>query len=198
MIFNVIPLFGWITLSSGEPFELITQRSTYNPCIDGSRHRNPGDTTTSETCPYAFYTTEVLPCNQYTLNLTVMSNQAMQINEFDFLPCQPDGQRDRRGKETDLGCGRDRRRRSRRASRPPRSRQPRVLYSPTPPPPPPAYGLPPISVITTPIITIIILDLLLAFQNLAPPTWPSAQAEHTPLRGVPHPRFIFVARGSFR
>ena len=91
MIFNVIPLFGRITLSSGEPIEPITQRSTYNPCVDGPRHRNPGDTTTSETCPYAFYTTEVLPCNQYTLNLTVMSNQAMQINEFDFLPCQPDG-----------------------------------------------------------------------------------------------------------
>jgi hypothetical protein len=44
----------------------------------------------SETCPSAFYTTPPLQCNQYTLNLTVLPNQAMQLKEFDFVPCGSD------------------------------------------------------------------------------------------------------------
>ena len=54
---------------------------------DGPYSGNPTDATS----PHTFYLSGNLPCEQYTLNFTVMPNQAMQIKEFEYLPCPSDG-----------------------------------------------------------------------------------------------------------
>jgi len=48
------------------------------------------DDNTSETCPPALYTTEILPCDNYTLNIVVSSDQEIQLRGFDFVPCRSD------------------------------------------------------------------------------------------------------------
>ena len=83
MIFNDSPLYGWIAQGPEGPFELIMEPPSYNQCDDDPVFN-------SEPCPPAFYITEILPCNRYTLNLTVMHDQVMQIKEFDFIPCTSD------------------------------------------------------------------------------------------------------------
>lgn len=88
---NDSPLNGWITRGSGEPFGHNVELPACSRRIgyDGPSNHNSGGTT-SGTCPPAFYTTGVLACDQYTLNFTVMSDQAMEIKEFDFVPCISD------------------------------------------------------------------------------------------------------------
>ena len=80
MTFNDSPLYGWIAPDSEGPYELMEPLS-YNQCNDDPIF---------EPCPSAFYVTEILPCNQHTLHLIVMQDQAMQIKEFDFIPCTSD------------------------------------------------------------------------------------------------------------
>jgi hypothetical protein len=84
---NASPLHGWLTLSSssGGPFGQIIELPAYDgPISDGV----PSSSDTIS--PSALYTTETLPCDLYTLNFTVMPDQAMQIKEFDFVPCISD------------------------------------------------------------------------------------------------------------
>ena len=84
--FNGSPLQGWI-LGSGGPLEQPIELPTYDdPAYDDP---NSGGITNG-TSPPAFYTTGLLLCNQYTLNFTVTSDQAMQIKEFEFVPCTLD------------------------------------------------------------------------------------------------------------
>lgn len=75
MTFNLDPLVGLITRGLGTPFLPI---------------RDPPFYCTDVVCPSAFYTTPILPCNQYTLNLSVLPDQAMQLKEFGFVPCTSD------------------------------------------------------------------------------------------------------------
>ncbi|KAI9456377.1 hypothetical protein BJY52DRAFT_1224270 [Lactarius psammicola] len=85
-----VKLSGWITQSPGRLPVSFDQLPTYNQCTGPNGHY-PGGTTSSGACPPAFYTTEVLSCNQHTLNLTVMQSQTMQIHEFGFVPCELGG-----------------------------------------------------------------------------------------------------------
>ncbi|KAH9003559.1 hypothetical protein EDB86DRAFT_2377081 [Lactarius hatsudake] len=87
------PLRGRITSDSEEiPFGILSSGGDTRCIGDGpSSLYNPGGT---ETCPPpTFYPLEeALPCNQCTLNLTVSPDQAMQLKQFEFLPCTSDGE----------------------------------------------------------------------------------------------------------
>jgi hypothetical protein len=85
-------LHVWITQGSEELSELTIEPSSYRQCTsDDPSTTSVGPSTTSETCPPALFTTETLLCDRYTLNITVMHDQAVQIKEFDFIPCTSDG-----------------------------------------------------------------------------------------------------------
>lgn len=72
-------MYGCITLSSGE--DVPSTSPSQNLCIDN----------TSPSCASpVIYATEVLQCDEYTLNLTVASYQAMELQEFSFIPCTSD------------------------------------------------------------------------------------------------------------
>ncbi|KAH9172750.1 hypothetical protein EDB89DRAFT_1963448 [Lactarius sanguifluus] len=85
------PLQGRITWGSGRRTDFnISSFGGDTRCIgDGpSSPYNPGGT---ETCPRTFYLpVQPLLCNLYTLNLTVSPDQAMQLKQFEFLPCTSD------------------------------------------------------------------------------------------------------------
>ncbi|KAH9018538.1 hypothetical protein EDB85DRAFT_2154429 [Lactarius pseudohatsudake] len=84
------PLQGRITWGSGGRVKgfNISSFDGDTRCIGNDSLYNTGGT---ETCLPPTFSVMPLLCNQYTLNLTVSPDQAMQLKQFEFLPCTPDG-----------------------------------------------------------------------------------------------------------
>ncbi|KAI9438736.1 hypothetical protein H4582DRAFT_193778 [Lactarius indigo] len=84
------PLQAQLTWSSGGKTLSIPSSSGDTHCNGGSPS-SPYDLGGAEMCPPPFYTTDpMLLCDRYTLNLTVMPDQAMKLKQFEFLPCTSD------------------------------------------------------------------------------------------------------------
>jgi hypothetical protein len=67
------------------------QVSLTGPCWSPHKHvpqsHNVSDY--SQGGPGAIFITDALPCNQYTLNLTVGNGQVMGVQRFGYAPCPP-------------------------------------------------------------------------------------------------------------
>ncbi|KAI0252524.1 hypothetical protein BJV78DRAFT_341612 [Lactifluus subvellereus] len=76
---NGYPLLGSIAGASGSSVN-VAEKQPYSGYHSDHHSEQDWD---------PFYVTNTLPCDQYTLNLTVGHEQVMQVHQFKFAPCLP-------------------------------------------------------------------------------------------------------------